>query len=70
MSYFVYMLKSIEKKPITYIGYTNNLEKRVKLHNLGKGAKFTKGRSWQLVDKEILKSKNIINVTVHNERMK
>ena len=58
MSYFVYMLKSIEKKPITYIGYTNNLEKRVKLHNLGKGAKFTKGRSWKLVYKEIFKSKN------------
>ena len=27
-----------------YTGYTNNLEKRIKAHNEGKGAKYTKGR--------------------------
>jgi putative endonuclease len=27
-----------------YGGYTNNLEKRIKLHNQGKGAKYTRGR--------------------------
>ena len=27
-----------------YIGYTNNLEKRIQAHNAGKGAKYTKGR--------------------------
>lgn len=27
-----------------YIGYTNDLEKRIKAHNEGKGAKYTKGR--------------------------
>ncbi|WNS75534.1 GIY-YIG nuclease family protein [Bacillus sp. DTU_2020_1000418_1_SI_GHA_SEK_038] len=27
-----------------YAGYTNNLEKRIKLHNEGKGAKYTRGR--------------------------
>lgn len=27
-----------------YGGYTNNLERRIKLHNEGKGAKYTKGR--------------------------
>ncbi|SEN82323.1 putative endonuclease [Mesobacillus persicus] len=27
-----------------YAGYTNDLEKRVKLHNEGKGAKYTRGR--------------------------
>lgn len=27
-----------------YAGYTNNLEKRVRLHNEGKGAKYTRGR--------------------------
>ena len=46
--YFVYMLKSKSIKPVTYIGYTNNLKKRLKLHNKSKGAKFTKGRYWQL----------------------
>ena len=52
------MLKSISKKPVTYVGYTNNLKKRIKLHNAGKGAKFTRGRTWKLIYKEILKSKS------------
>ena len=58
MSYYVYMLKSIEKKPVTYVGYTNNLKKRFKVHNSGKGAKFTRGRNWKLIYKESFKSKN------------
>ena len=57
MSYYVYMLKSKGSKPITYVGYTNNLSKRIKLHNRGKGAKFTRGRSWRLIYKEHFKSK-------------
>ena len=52
------MLKSISKKPVTYVGYTNNLKKRIKLHNAGKGAKFTRGRTWKLIYKEILNSKS------------
>lgn len=28
-----------------YAGYTNNLERRIKMHNTGKGAKYTRGRS-------------------------
>ena len=58
MSFFVYMLKSISKKPVTYVGYTKNLKKRIQLHNAGKGAKFTRGRTWKLIYKEILKSKS------------
>jgi putative endonuclease len=27
-----------------YAGYTNNIERRMKLHNEGKGAKYTRGR--------------------------
>ena len=58
MSYYVYMLKSIEKKPVTYVGYTINLKKRISLHNKGKGAKFTRGRKWKLIYKEKYSSKN------------
>ena len=54
----MYMLKSISKKPVTYVGYTKNLNKRIQLHNTGKGAKFTRGRTWKLIYKEILKSKS------------
>ena len=51
------MLKSVSVKPVTYVGYTNNLKKRVDLHNSGKGAKFTRGRKWVLIYKEKIKSK-------------
>ena len=57
MIYHVYMLKSLGKHPITYVGYTNNLKKRITLHNSSKGAKFTRGRKWKLIYKEKLNSK-------------
>ena len=57
MSFYVYMLKSKSVKPVTYVGYTNNLKKRINLHNIGKGAKFTRGRKWTLIYKEKFKSK-------------
>tara|TARA_B100001057_G_C22737355_1_gene906345 strand:- start:1027 stop:1278 length:252 start_codon:yes stop_codon:yes gene_type:complete len=51
MPYFVYLIVSNLKnnKKISYVGYTNNLKKRLKLHNSGKGAKFTRGKKWKLV---------------------
>ena len=57
MSYYVYMLKSIEKNTLTYVGYTSDIKKRIQLHNLGKGAKFTRGRKWKLIYREKLNSK-------------
>ena len=57
MSYYVYMLKSLDKKTVTYVGYTSDIKKRIKLHNLGKGAKFTRGRKWKLIYKEKFNSK-------------
>ena len=57
MSYCVYMLKSLGKKTVTYVGYTKNLKERLHKHNSGKGAKFTRGRKWVLVYKEKFKSK-------------
>ncbi len=51
------MLKSKGIKPVTYVGYTKNLKKRISLHNKGKGAKFTRGRKWVIIYKEKFKSK-------------
>ena len=59
MDYWVYMLKSIEEKPVTYVGHTKDLKNRLKLHNTGKGAKFTRGRKWTLIYKEKCKSKKM-----------
>jgi putative endonuclease len=58
--FFVYIIaNSSNKKIITYVGWTNNLKKRLQLHNSGKGAKFTRGRKWILIfKKEMLSKKN------------
>ena len=58
MSYFVYLIGNYKhKKLITYVGYTNNLKKRLNLHNKGKGAKFTRGRIWKLLYYEKFKTR-------------
>lgn len=40
--FWVYMLRC--KDGSLYTGYTNNLKKRLEKHNLGLGAKYTRGR--------------------------
>ena len=58
MKYVVYLIiTSAKNKTISYVGYTNNIEKRLKLHNSGKGAKFTKGKKWKLIYSRKYKSK-------------
>ena len=59
MTYFVYMLKCVScKKKLTYVGYTNDLTKRLDLHNSGKGAKFTRGKKWIIIFKKKFISKS------------
>ena len=59
MRHYVYLLLSIVKnKTISYVGYTNNIEKRLKLHNSGKGAKFTRGRIWKIIYFKYFKTKS------------
>ena len=56
--FYVYLIANFNnKKIITYVGWTNNLKKRLQLHNSGKGAKFTRGRKWILIFKKKLVSK-------------
>ena len=60
MVYYVYLIKTLDnylKK--SYVGYTSDLNKRLKLHNTSKGAKFTKGRKWTLIYKKCYKSKSL-----------
>jgi len=42
--WYVYILQCSDSKKSLYVGISNNLERRVKTHNSGKGAKFTRGR--------------------------
>ena len=59
MVYYVYLLKSYDKSKLTtYVGYTNDLKKRLNMHNSGKGAKFTRGRKWKIIYTEKFKTKS------------
>lgn len=50
MHFFVYLLLNNYKgRQTSYVGYTNNLKKRLLLHNSSRGAKFTRGRHWKLI---------------------
>ena len=50
MSFYVYMIISKHNdKILSYVGYTNNIENRIKQHNNSKGAKFTRGKIWRLI---------------------
>ena len=58
MTYFVYLIGCYKlNKLVTYVGYTNNLTKRINLHNEGRGAKFTKCRKWKIMYYEKYKTK-------------
>ena len=58
MEYFVYILKSLCANK-TYVGITNNLERRLKEHNSGK-SKFTKTYvPWEIIYNEKLSSRAI-----------
>ncbi|MDA7838133.1 GIY-YIG nuclease family protein [Candidatus Pelagibacter sp.] len=60
MIYYVYILINYNKKTNpTYVGYTNNITNRLKLHNTSKGAKFTRGRIWNIIYKKRYQNKSI-----------
>ena len=60
MTFYVYLIvTNINRKIISYVGYTNNLKKRLKLHNSSKGAKFTRGKKWKMIYFKSYKSKKI-----------
>ena len=59
MKYFVYLLVSKKNNRIfSYVGMTNDLKKRISLHNSSKGAKYTKGKKWHLAYKKSYNSKS------------
>ena len=44
--------------PRTYVGWTTDLENRLKAHNSGAGAKSTRGRKWKLLYAERYESRS------------
>lgn len=50
MRCFVYVLGSSDKRGFkTYVGWTNDLDRRLERHNNGSGARTTRGRRWSLL---------------------
>ena len=50
MACFVYVLGCHSAGgPRTYVGWTTDLERRLKRHNAGTGARSTRGRAWVLL---------------------
>lgn len=70
MNFYVYLICSRNNNNtlISYVGYTNNLKKRIQLHNQSKGAKFTRGRKWKLVYEK--KFRNKIEAMKYEYRLK
>lgn len=55
---FVYVLGCSDRHGIrTYVGWTNDIGKRLSRHNSGKGARSTRGRSWRLLYVEYFSSR-------------
>lgn len=53
MDCYVYVLGAIAKRRhLTYVGWTNDIGRRLTLHNAGKGARSTRGRVWVLLHSE------------------
>tara|TARA_Y100001958_G_C20967204_1_gene363655 strand:+ start:48 stop:275 length:228 start_codon:yes stop_codon:yes gene_type:complete len=52
------MIKTIKPSKLkTYVGYTDNISKRLEKHNSGKGAKSTRGYQWRLIYKRYFNDK-------------
>ena len=50
MIFFVYVLGSQRKNDRrTYVGWTTDIDRRLRQHNAGRGAKSTRGRTWVLL---------------------
>ncbi len=58
MGCFVYVLGSRDKnRTLTYVGWTDDIQRRLTQHNAGKGARSTRGRAWTLLHAETFSTK-------------
>ena len=55
---FVYVLGWADQtRRLTYVGWTNDVARRLAQHNAGTGARSTRGRRWTLLHTEELRSR-------------
>ena len=53
------LLSKYKHRLFTYVGYTTNLNNRIKDHNNSKGAKYTRGKKWILIYKKKYQTKSM-----------
>ena len=58
MKFYVYIIGTTNPRVRTYVGWSNDVNKRIKAHNTSRGAKYTRGSKWKLLYKETLNSKS------------
>jgi putative endonuclease len=59
MTSFVYVLGCSHKgRRLTYVGWTNDIDRRLAQHNAGTGARSTRGRVWILLHSESFETRN------------
>lgn len=59
MYHYVYILKTLDRfVKKTYVGYSTNVNSRLKKHNSSKGAKSTRGYKWRIIFKKRFLSKS------------
>tara|TARA_B100001996_G_scaffold208574_1_gene159969 strand:+ start:248 stop:508 length:261 start_codon:yes stop_codon:yes gene_type:complete len=44
---------------LSYVGYTNNIKKRINDHNSSNGAKYTRGKKWIIIYKKSYITKSL-----------
>lgn len=57
MDCYIYILGSRDGR-LTYVGWTVDLDARLKQHNAGTGAKSTRGRQWDILYAERLQTRS------------
>jgi len=58
MDCYVYVIGALTStRHLTYVGWTDNVTRRLAAHNAGKGARSTRGRAWVLLYSERCASK-------------
>ena len=67
MKYWIYILKSINYEK-TYVGLTNNLQRRLKEHNNGKSNYTNKFKPWRIIYTE--EAENLTNARAREKYFK
>ena len=59
MDAYVYVLGTVaNNRHLTYVGWSDDVARRLALHNSGKGARTTRGRIWVLLHSERFASRS------------